>query len=121
MCGVVKDAFGSKGQLGGAQGAGAGAGSYKPPFKNVEIVYINIKASLYDVKKRCSTPLLIVLCCLVLPCSLDPILTESTFTDIRFSCNRVLGTNASAVLAISNEIGGQSRAVRIRMRGIGSG
>ena len=33
----------------------------------------------------------------------------------------MLGTNASAVLAISNEIGGQSRAVRIRMRGIGSG
>ena len=52
VCGVVKDAFGSKGQLGGAQGAGVGAGSYKPPFKNVEIVYINIKASLYDVKKR---------------------------------------------------------------------
>ena len=47
---VAKDAFGSKGQMGGAQGAGAG--SYKPPFKNVEIVYINIKASLYDVKKR---------------------------------------------------------------------
>jgi hypothetical protein len=29
-----------------------GAGSYKPPFKNVEIVYINIKASLFEVKKR---------------------------------------------------------------------
>lgn len=50
MCAAAKDAFGSKGQMGGAQGAGAG--SYKPPFKNVEIVYINIKASLYDVKKR---------------------------------------------------------------------
>jgi hypothetical protein len=70
-----------KGSVGGA----AGGGSYRPPFKNVDIVYIDIKASLFEVKKR------------------------------------VLGVNASAVLAISNEVGGQNRAVRIRMRGLGSG
>ena len=40
----------SNGQ-GGGQGSG-GVGSYKPPFKNVGIVYINIKASLFEVKKR---------------------------------------------------------------------
>lgn len=45
-----KDGFLSKGILGGAQVGGTG--SYKPPFKNVEIVYINIKASLFEVKKR---------------------------------------------------------------------
>jgi hypothetical protein len=70
----------------GLQGApGGGAGSYKPPFKNVELVYIDIKANMFEIKKK------------------------------------VLGTNASVVLAISNEVGGQTRSVRIRMRGMGSG
>jgi hypothetical protein len=45
-----KDGFLSKGIMGVAPAGGAG--SYKPPFKNVEIVYINIKASLFEVKKR---------------------------------------------------------------------
>lgn len=84
--GVMPTATGPVGPPKGPIGGGAGGGgSYRPPFKNVELVYIDIKASLFEVKKR------------------------------------VLGTNASAVLAISNEVGGQTRAVRIRMRGLGSG
>ena len=49
---TVKDGFGLPGSMGGGA-QGGGAGSYKPPFKNVEVVYINIKASLFEVKKRC--------------------------------------------------------------------
>ena len=51
VLGTAKEGFGLAGPMGaGAQGGGAG--SYKPPFKNVDIVYINIKASLFEVKKR---------------------------------------------------------------------
>lgn len=49
--GTAKDSFGLPGPM-GAGALGGGVGSYKPPFKNVEIVYINIKASLFEVKKR---------------------------------------------------------------------
>ena len=100
----------------GASGAhgGGGAGSYKPPFKNVEIVYISIKASLFEVKKRYAFLGKVLNQECILP--IDPRVYL-----IPLHLHRVLGTNASAVLAISNEIGGQSRAVRIRMRGIGSG
>jgi hypothetical protein len=61
-------------------------GMYKPPFKNIDTVPIDIQGNIYDIKKK------------------------------------LLGNNASVVLALANEVtGGNSRSMRIRMRGINSG
>lgn len=51
-------------------------------------------------------------------CEVVPIDIPGNLYDIK---RRVLGTNGSAVVQISNEVGGTGRAVRIRIRGQGSG